>query len=327
MSGLKTKLPGLQLVGIVVFLGLMLGASSWSLDRFNRAEKSARTLLVKQREWAALTRVTPALVPDITAELEAQAGRIEAKLRTARKRLGGGSDDPIRESEVPAQRAEAFFAIAQFVEAQRGLAQAAGVSVPDGTQFGFSAYSNSGPETELIGVVHRQQRVMSQLLGALWGAKPKSVTRTLREIPAVAGAKVGGSGTRTSGRNNDFLRPASGRSLRRAGLVDTLTFQIGFVGKTNTLRRFLQNLEGTSVALVVRGIEVEPVSGDGSTSGGVRSLADLFRDDPEVSSEIAPESEAVPIIESNLSEFLVTVSYLDFEGARMVEASEPEGGE
>jgi hypothetical protein len=94
--------------------------------------------------------------------------------------------------------------------------------------------------------------------------------------------------------------------------VDTLTFRIGFVGKTPTLRRFLNRLAATDVALVVRGIEVEPWSETGTVAAGVRTLADLFRDEEVGDAGEDSTAAAVPIIKANAAEFLVTVEYLDF---------------
>ena len=71
-------------------------------------------------------------------------------------------------------------------------------------------------------------------------------------------------------------------------------------------------------------MEVEPVSQNGQGGGGARTLADLFRDEEtDLGAEIENE-EAVPIIEANESEFLVTVEYLDFVGPKL---SKPEFAE
>lgn len=325
MSEKPKKIRPQQLAATIVVMGLMFGAVFWSWSQHTRADKSARALQIKQREWEAMRQTVPAPVEEVAAELDRRSKQAESALRVMRRNLGGPKVDPVRSETPPAQRADAFFAIAQFVEAQRKRAETAGVRIPEGTNFGFAEYSNSGPETELIGLVHRQRLVLERLLDSVWKAGPISLTRVQREVPQVPGGES--NVARRSGRQNDYLDTTTLRKLRREGVVDTLTFRIGFVGKTNTLRRYLTNLDETDLALVVRGIEVEPVSGDGGSIGGVRSLADLFRDDEGAALGDENDSAAVPIIESNESEFLVTIEYLDFEGGKLLGESIERGSE
>ena len=318
------KIQPQQLATILVVVFSILGVASWSWGQYTGAEKSARILQIKQREWEAMRQTNPAPVAEVAIELNRRSEQAESALRAIRRSLGGATVDPVRSEPAPEQRADAFFAIAQFVEAQRKQAEKAGVKIPEGTSFGFSDYTNSGPETELIGLVHRQRLVLNRLLDSIWKARPVSLTRIQREVPQVPGQES--NLVRRGGRQNDYLDTASLRKLRREGVVDTLTFRIGFVGKTSTLRRYLRHLAESDVALVVRGLEVEPVTGEGGATGGVRSLADLFRDDEGIESGQKNESAAVPIIESNESEFLVTIEYLDFEGGKRWGGANSRGG-
>jgi hypothetical protein len=308
----------------VVLIGLVGGVVSWSWGQFTRAEKAERAGQIKAHEWSAMQTMSPSPVDEVAAVLAGKVKSLESKLQAQQSELGGAKVDPVRAADTPAQRADAFFAIAQFVEAQRTLAAVAGVTIPEGANFGFSDYANSGPEVELIGVVHRQQMVMQRLLETLWQARPLRLTRTQRETPLLA--DDAGNRVRRSGRNNDYLDEAGLRKMRREGIVDTLTFRIGFVGKTNTLRRYLRGLTALDLALVVRGIEVEPVSGSGRANGGLRTLADLFRDDEGEPSGAIDGGDAVPIIEANESEFLVTVEYLDFVGGKILMTATDEEG-
>ena len=325
MSASKAVLKPKLLAFVFGFLVLWGGAVSWSWSQHSRWEKSERGWEIKQREWGAMRSSTPSPLGEVVAELEKEVEVTQRKLGELREALNGGRTDLIRAAAVPAQRADAFFAIAQFVEAQRQRAQTANVTVAEGTHFGFSDFANSGPATEYLGVVNRQQLVMERLLDSLWVARPLRLTRSQREMPRLADGEP--NQRRISSRNNDYVEVASARTLKRDGVVDTLTFRIGFVGKTHTLRRFLRSLAEQDVALVVRGIEVEPITADGRSTGGVRSLADLFRDD-EVTAEgaAATPATAVPIIRANESEFSVTVDYLDFEGGKLLRARDDEEG-
>jgi hypothetical protein len=310
MKALWKNLRPQWVLAISLFLGGAAGATRWSWRHYTRAVNASHDLELRQREWTAMRRAVPAPVTEVEVALQQQVEQAEACVRALRDDLGATGQDPIRATPPPRQRADAFFALAQFEEGQRALAQGAGVVLPDGTHFGFSAYANSGPPTALIGVVHRQQLVMQRLLEALWVARPVRLTRVQRE----AAESVGSSGemARRSIRHQDYFDPATERTLHRERMVDTLTFRIGFVGKTPTLRRFLNRLAATDVALVVRGIEVEPWSETGTVAAGVRTLADLFRDEEVGDAGEDSTAAAVPIIKANAAEFLVTVEYLDF---------------
>jgi len=324
LSGKLNKVQPQQMAMILVVVFSVLGVASWSWGHYTGAEKSFRILQVKQREWEALRRTNPAPVAAVAIELNRRSEQAESTLRAMRRRLGGATVDPVRSEPAPGQRADAFFAIAQFVEDQRKQAEKAGVKIPEGTSFGFSEFANSGPETELIGLVHRQRLVLTRLLDSVWQARPVSLTRIQREVSPVPGNES--NRERRGGRQHDYLDTASLRKLRQEGVVDTLTFRIGFVGKTSTLRRYLKHLGESDVAVVVRGLEVEPVTGEGGAMGGVRSLADLFRDEEGIEPGQKSESAAVPIIESNESEFLVTIEYLDFEGGKRWGGANSRGG-
>src|SRR5690606_30625153 len=133
--------------------------------------------------------------------------------------------------------------------------------------FGFRGHGNSGPPDELIGVVHRQQRVVAVVLDALWAARPLRLTGVAREVPE--------AGDRTS-RSADFFEPMAGVGAESSDIVDTLAVRVSFTGGTPVLRRFLARLDAVACPLLVRGIEVRPAAADGAAGGGLRSLEQLF---------------------------------------------------
>lgn len=285
-----------------------------------KADQAERRLRSRQTEWRALqtASITPtAAVAEGLAQRVAQA---EYTAKTLRERLGATEQDEVYATPAPAQRADAFFVIAQFVEAQRQQAKKAGVRIPGNFAFSFSAYANSGPEMAQLAVVHRQQLLVEQLLKSLWLAQPLELTSLQREDPARKLPPPHGAQAPASrgGRGDDYFEFPPDRSAQRDEIADTLALRIGFVGRTDTLRRYLAAIAEIELPLMVREIEVEPLGADGRASGGARSLADLFRDDQPHEDDAEDDlNAAIPIIAANDAEFLVTIEYLDFRSPRV----------
>ena len=301
---------------LVLVAATLLGAGfaiAWTWTAKGKAEQAQRRLRATERSWQALSASEPAPTAEMAAAWDRRVADLKEDATRHRQQLGESRTDPVQSTPAPTQRAEAFFAIAQFIEAQRVLASKAGVGVPDGYTFGFSAYSNSGPVDAELGIVHRQRLVVESLLQSLWSSGARELTRVQREA---ADLKVRGDdstprGSRREGRPEDYFQPSPARERNRAGIVDTLAFRVGFVGKTATLRRVLGGLQALPMPLVVRAVEVEPLDAEGRARGGARSLADLFRAEENAAAGEGA-SDTVPIIASNDAEFLVTVVYLDF---------------
>jgi hypothetical protein len=327
------------IIGIVTVL-LALTAMWWSWDRVQAATRADRQLRQRQAQWKALRSAEPAPTAAVADALEQRVRQSEKAVAALKAQLGLSHTDAVRAAPVPPQRADAFFAIAQFVEAQRAAARRVGVIVPENATFSFGSYANSGPDDADLALVNRQQMVVERILGSLWAVRPLRLTRLEREDPEVKRA-TGESATTTttttlatgrrSGRMEDYFAFPAERSLARSGFVSTLAFRVGFTGKTGTLRRFLAEIDELDVPVVVRSVEVEAAGKDGRGSGGTRSLAELFRDEenPGTNANEAAEAAAVPIIASNTSEFLVVLEYLDFGAKAETDSpetsTEPEG--
>ncbi len=312
-----------RVAGVLIF-GAVCAAGWWSWSAHGRAEQAARRLAAAERSWRSLEASEPVPTAAVAAAWRTRRESLERHLERARSALGAGTNNAITHSPPPAQRADAFFALARFVEEQRAAAGRAGVALPKECAFGFSAYAHRGPADEELALVHRQQQVTQGLLEILWRSGARALTRMQREVPAdklrTESTTVRGSGP-VEGRREDYLQLPASRSLARAGLVDTLALRIGFVGKTSTLRNYLNELTRRPLPLVVRSVEVEPLGTDGTARGGVRTLADLFPDEQAAATTDGGEEQAaVPIIGMSDAEFLVTVEYLDFSN----EATTPE---
>lgn len=317
------KLPRATVVSMVFVIILAGGAIWWSQQQAAAATKAERQLRVRQTQWRALSGSEPAPVHAVAEALAAQVTQAERTVKSLRQQLGASGKDPVRTTAPPKQRADAFFAIARFMEEQRSNASMSGAPVPETETFSFSAHRNSGPADEHIALVHRQTLVVARLLDLLWQARPVSLTTVQRENPS---AKVDSGNTVSNvsreGRPEDWFEWPASRSLARDGVVDTLAFRIGFVGRTATLRAFLQGISAADVPLVVREVSVQPLGANGQAPGGRRTLEDLFRDEPEPGETATASSNTVPIIPANDAEFSVVLEYLDFVGPVLARAAE-----
>ncbi|WP_221030117.1 Amuc_1100 family pilus-like protein [Actomonas aquatica] len=305
---LSTEQRGL-ILGTVVLVAL---AAWWSWSAQGRAEAAQRRLRSVERSWQVLSLSEPLPTTEVAADWAARREALQEAMADGRKRLGGKGDDPL-DVPVGLQRAEAFFTLAQFAQAQREQAAAAGVVVPEGYALGFSAYANSGPQDADLPIVLRQYRLVEALLGTVWSSGARELTRVQREVPARKREDAANDrGVRGEGRAEDYLEWPAAQSLARDGLWQTLAVRVGFVGTTETLRQVLDAVQALPLPLVVRAVEVEPLGEDGTARGGVRSLADLFRNEEGAADAGAEATGRVAIIRATEAEFLITVEYIEF---------------
>lgn len=316
------KLPRVTLAAIVLFLIAVGGAGGWSWQQRGEAEKAERRWRMRQMQWRGLSGSQPAPVAAVAEDLAAQVAQAEQAVRKLRQQLGATGKDPIWAEDPPAQRADAFFALARFMEDQRASAARSGVEVPDNAAFSFSAHRNSGPPDEHLAVVHRQMLVVDRLLNILWTARPERLIAVQRERPAakLPVDEASAANASRAGRAEDWFDWPAGRSLAREGILDTLALRVSFVGRTAALRGFMAGLSAADTSMVVREVAVRPLGANGQASGGRRTLEDLFRD--ETAETSAEATNAVPIIAANDAEFSVTVEYLDFVGPAQRRAAE-----
>ena len=83
-------------------------------------------------------------------------------------------------------------------------------------------------------------------------------------------------------------------------------FQFIFAGQTRTLRYFISQLEFFDLPIVVRSVEVksfEELANDSSSM--------MLKNQMNNKLGVGHDSKSLPIIKSNLSEFTVTIEYID----------------
>lgn len=318
---------------IAVF-GLVAVAGMWGIyDRSSAAGKSADVVAKKRSELSSLLNSNPAPNLESKAAVEADLRRTEAALATMREELKGRGPtaDSLRAATVPAEPTDLFFNIATFVEASREKARSANIKIKADERFGFSAYASAGPVRELIPQVFRQRQVAEYLLGALFEASPTELVSLQRERPLTDAdrtapasaqpstpARAGGNAQAAS----DLFEIDPRITARVPGFVGATSFRLTFTGETDSLRSFLNKLATFELPLVVRSVEVEPITKTQTTTAAAAPAATLNSllgaPTAESGAVVAPPK---PLVEKPLSKFTVTVELIDLVVAPASEAT------
>lgn len=309
---------------MVATILVAIAAEAWFFLALRRQER-ALELELSQRvaEIERLQRQRPGPTDENLRRARDDFAQHAEVLATMLRSLNASGPDELEYFKgEPVGRTEAFFDIAQFVDAMRAHASKSGVLVRPDERFGFAAYTNEGPEPDLIRPVYRQRRIVEYLLGALFPARPRTLVSVQREDPATIGRS---SAEKAAGSPAPPPRPAqtfagsAGRgaqgeggpvveiftidpqvSARTPGYVDTMAFRLIFTGQTACLRGFMNTLAMPEIPLVVRSVEVEPLraetaAGRTGASGG---------DDANVTADL-------PIVADNESRFVVTIELFE----------------
>ncbi len=229
---------------------------------------------------------------------------------------------------LPSEPTHLFFNIATFVELMRDNAQAAKIKIKADERFGFATYANAGPERDLIPQVYRQRQVAEYLLGALFQAAPSELVSFQRErladlaSPAKAGAQSARATAASTTANNDLFDMDSRITARVPGFVDASAFRLTFIGDTASLRALLNKLATFELPLVVRGVEVDPVSKPQAPEkvAPANTLSSIFGTTPATSAAAEPVKPK-PLVEKVLSKFTVTVELIDLVDTTPTEAT------
>jgi hypothetical protein len=288
----------------VVVAGCVVGAGAlgWLAWRERASGLKARVALqakMAERDSAASQSPQPseATVEALRAELAA-VQRSSSGLATA---LAGQAPSALAAS-APAKPVDAYFELAAFVEKNRALAAAARTTLPENERFGFSLYQAEGPAEDVLPAVARQAAVLGHLLECLFESAPQALLAVQRERPLTAaqlavrraGAEARPAPPAAEGAAKDFFALEPSLSLFAPGETDTTAFRVEFVGRTASLRGFLNSLAAFKLPLFVRSVEVEPLAaGQAIPSAGTNAEITL------------------PVVAQNVSKFAVVVELVE----------------
>ena len=249
--------------------------------------------------------------PQSLVSLKQSIAALEEGLLLKEKDLFRGSLGSLS-TEASGNSTAAFFELAGFIEGAYAKLEADGIGYVVGDRFGFSQFTRQGPETTILDAVMAQKLVAEYLLGQLIAAKPTRLTGMKREwiaqaseSPQSALAQIAGKLTSPAPVWEDTIAQREGRP----GYVGYV-FEVGFEGYSDALRIFLTGLMAAPVPILVNDLRVEPLD---RYAGGESDLSeedaipqnpfDLLSADRDGPAEGGP----MPIIQSNLSSFTVTV--------------------
>jgi hypothetical protein len=237
------------LVVLSVLLGMALIEAAWLFQRRAHASRAETVLGSRRLELRALrASVGGQNAADAPSRDEVDTTR--DTLRTA-FRLSEAGNSCCAISPAPADRAEAYFRLAELREHLRTAAAMAGVTLRPAESFGFGSYANTGPDPEHLAEVHRQAQVVAWTIHALLDARPHGLQHVARARPSAArGDLATGSA--------DFFSVDPRLSAGRSEWVTAIPLRVCFTGETRTLREFLSTVVANHSAVRICSVEVEP---------------------------------------------------------------------
>jgi hypothetical protein len=256
-----------------------------------------------------------------------QAEKTRSEIRQILRSIGPVAAT-VAAAQVPGSPTDAYFDIANYVEGVREAAAAKNIALPVEDRLGFSQYASTGPERDLIPLVFRQRLYAEYLLKVLVEAQPAQILSLQRERPLTAVDKARIEEALASGQpspfesnrgaeNPDYFVIDPRVSARVPGFVETEPFRFSFTGTTGSLRAVLNKLALFELPVVVRSVEVQPIS---ANEGGSRSPVVIQRAAPanpfavfgeESGGEAATPQETVkPLVDQTDSRFTVTVEFV-----------------
>lgn len=294
------------LVAVLLLAGPLFALEGWLWSHHRRQSRQALTDLArKQEELARLARQSPALDGKNEEAIAHDLAHTRTVLATLQAALQGGGE------AVPAlpdtRGIDLFFGLASFVENARTLAARAQVTLQADECFGFATHAHEGPGADLVPAVSQQRVVAQSLVEALIEARPRSLLGVRRERPLTFAQRArlssgGPPAAATGGHAADFFDLPPSLSVRVPGLVDSDAFRLEFTGQTTALRTFLNTLAALRLPVIVRSVEVEPLTGE------IARLGPLA---PSSSPEMP-----VPLVAQHLSRFGVTVEVIRLTNLR-----------
>lgn len=310
----------------LLVLGALTAGQAW-LVYSQRAElsKANAEIAQKTQTLSGFSSQNPFPAQENLDALEKdleQARKTNAEIRDV-LRASSETATTMAAAQVPASPTDAYFDIANFIERIRTAATEASVKIDEKNRLGFFTYVNTGPERDLIASVFTQRQHIEYLLGALVKAQPAEILTVQRERPLtaaqqrqIAEAHASGQPTPqlfTGGDNNvDYFTIDSRTSARVPNFVNASAYRITFRGNTLALRALLNELARFELPVVVRSVEVSPLT-TGSTTAAApvaqqNTLASIFGSAP--ASATPAKAVDKPIVEQTDSRFSVTVEFV-----------------
>ncbi len=286
-----------------------------------------------------------ALNADNVAAASADLAALQARQEALRNAIAGAPESQI-DSRFVGIANELGTQIQESVSRWRRLAQSKDVRLPSREEacFGFRRYVlNRGTQPQrLYREVDRQRKMIEWILETLVEAKAPAAPLLIQSIdrepietfPAVAGP-AGDSQAFTLDtpsaealavrlQSDEFV--LSGHSFRRPGLVGSFAFRVRFVGRSDTLRAFVNLVQNSGKPVAISGIEITQPSAEtlkelvsnGANLGAGPAAAPapapffptLGAAGPAEAPAAPAKAERLSVIPTGASEYTVRLEYL-----------------
>jgi hypothetical protein len=275
MQNFKKNLGfNLALVAIAV---LFVAGCAMAFLAYRGSDSSAIVLERARKDQASLLRghefvpgAAPVSLNDKNVEAAAaDVKELEAHLAALRLAIAGNPDLAIK-GKASANSAELSALLRESVDGWRKLAADQGIKLTpnEPTAFGFHRYihnQGTSPKRDFQ-KVDQQRQIIDFIVRQLAESRPagsplliESIDREPVETFVLVPEGKPGAGTYvpdTDGSKNELDEFVPNRTFDRAGLVDSLSFRVRFVGYTPTLRTFVNKIRNSGRPVAITTIDV-----------------------------------------------------------------------
>lgn len=316
---------------VLVLLAVATAGQAWLYySQTSKLGKISREITKKQQVLNAFSAQDPFPSKTNLDAIDADLAQLDKTRADIRELLRANSEVAVKiaSATTPGTSTDAYFDIANFVESMRKATQQAGIAGGETNRFGFNTYASTGPERDLIAPVFKQRQHIEYLVNALIKASPAEIISVQRERPLTPNQTkqlaAGQSATvlPVDNNNKDYFIIDSRTSARVPGFVSTSAYRLNFKGNTLVLRSLLNQLALFELPIVVRSVEVEPISKTGPNAPPpppANTLASLFGSAPDQKTKEAEK----PLVEKLDSRFTVTIEFVSLVEKNLTVANTP----
>jgi len=305
------------LAAVLAICVIAFAVESFFLWRFNTQVIVAQRNLKTSRDIAeSLNKASPAPNEENKAAALKNVDDLQATLDKVTKTL---SDTPIKITGIPTSGTDFLVAVQSYVSNLQSKAKDKGVILPSPDfAFGMSMYIGRvvAPTADKMPAVFTQLKVLDYILGHLIGDaklddQKMMLVSVMREnvgLPTPTPGQPAVSPSSDQNTSDIFVVPPT--ITARGPGVDTLAFQIQFIGYSESLRLLLSDLKTFEMPLVVRSIEVahaEQSTLDAAVTGGSNPTPLSAEDRAKAKANATARK---PVVAENLSQFTLVIEYV-----------------
>jgi hypothetical protein len=316
---------------IVAFLGMF----GYNILLFSQNSDAAKNEERASRRFVSALKADPG--EEELAKAKANIVAIKERLEFLDKDLSRESTKILAPSPVK-EGHQLTVRIMAMVKQWRNEAAQRQIGIPADYFFSFKKYLDAGvkpPADAAVEPLWRQASILDSIMRKLFASKkdesPLTLISVQREIlqieldeeiaAAAASGRRGARPARTIISNTgDTFKVDEAISAAKDGNINTIGYRIVFASYSDTMRRFLNELNSYDLMLVVRSIEVKPTVATTAAPAKAEEQAEeesfpSFEDADTASSSMAdqvkPGVMKDPVVSENLSEFTIVIEFVE----------------